>query len=60
MLSSIISYPDEENRAKSEVKQICRSKKGALTPPDYLLGVKSQACDKIAAKGATLPVFCRY
>jgi hypothetical protein len=58
--SSIIAHPDEEKSYKFKGKEDLQAWKAALTPPDYFLGVKSQACDKIAAKGSIPVVFCRY
>jgi hypothetical protein len=43
--SSIIAHPDEEKSYKFQVVEELQTKNTTLTPPEYFLGVKSQACD---------------
>jgi hypothetical protein len=44
-----------KNRTKFQGEEELQIKNAALTPPDYFLGAKSQACDKITSKGAIPP-----
>jgi hypothetical protein len=46
-----------KNRTKLWGEEDLQVEKAVLAPPDHFLGVKNQACDKNASKGATSHTF---